>query len=288
MDKRDAGDPGRSAGRRRVAWIPVKEWIHHLNPRKRNMKQEKKMIEITRADKRRKASRGPFSTQFLPLGRYLKDWDDHGVAQIGRLEHATLKAGALVPMHIHQNEEILSYIRKGVMRHRDSHEIEASIHNRYLMMMNAGSGIYHEEGVREGDETVEMLQIFIRAREDDLKPDIQFLELESSHSLNEWRLLAGHEPSGAPLTFRSDVKFYDLHLEADKSITTPDLNGNLGLMYLFGGSAVIKDHDETIAEGDSILIRKEQLTLQSEVDSDIVFFELDESAPYTRNGLYTR
>src|SRR5690625_6399028 len=85
MDKRDAGDPGRSAGRRRVAWIPVKEWIHHLNPRKRNMKQEKKMIEITRADKRRKASRGPFSTQFLPLGRYLKDWDDHGVAQIGRL-----------------------------------------------------------------------------------------------------------------------------------------------------------------------------------------------------------
>src|SRR5690625_7317316 len=59
-------------------------------------------------------------------------------------------------------------------------------------------------------------------------------------------------------------------------------------MYLFGGSAAIKDHDETIAEGDSILIRKEQLTLQSEVDSDIVFFELDESAPYTRNGLYTK
>src|SRR5690625_6176146 len=75
-----------------------------------------------------------------------------------------------------------------------------------------------------------MLQIFIRAREDDLKPDIQFLELESSHSLNEWRLLAGHEQSGAPLTFRSDVKFYDLHLEADKSITTPDLNGNLGAL----------------------------------------------------------
>lgn len=246
------------------------------------------MIEITRADKRRKASHGPFSTQFLPLGRHLKDWDDHGVAQIGRLEHATLSAGALVPMHIHQNEEILSYIRKGTMRHRDSHEIQASIHNRYLMMMNAGSGIHHEEGVREGDETVEMLQIFIRAREDDLKPDIQFLELDESHSPDQWRLLAGHERSGAPLIFRSEVKFYDLHLRKEKSIRTPDLSGNLGLMYVFGGSAVLIDHDETIVEGDSILLREEQLTIQSIEDSDIVFFELDESAPYTRNGLYTK
>ena len=246
------------------------------------------MIEITRADKRRKVSRGPFTSQFLPLGRFINGSDDHGVAQIGRLEHATLEAGALVPMHIHQNEEILSYLRKGTMRHKDSHEIQASIHNKHLMMMNAGSGIYHEEGVRLGDETVEMLQIFIRAREDDLKPDIQFLELDEAQSLNQWRLLAGHERSEAPLIFRSDVKFYDLHLTSGSTIETPDLNGNLGLMYVFEGNAVIENHDEPIAEGDSILIREEQLTIKSNEDSDIVFFELDESAPYTRNGLYTK
>lgn len=246
------------------------------------------MIEITRADKRRKVSRGPFTSRFLPLGRYISGSQDHGLAQIGRLEHATLEAGALVPMHIHQNEEILSYLRKGTMRHKDSHDIQASIHNKKLMMMNAGSGIYHEEGVREGDETVEMLQIFIRAREDDLKPDIQFLDLDDTLSLNQWRLLAGHERSEAPLIFRSEVKFYDLHLTSGNSVRTPDLNGNLGLMYVFEGSAVIGNHVETIEEGDSILIREEQLTIKSNADSDIVFFDLDESAPYTRNGLYTK
>lgn len=246
------------------------------------------MIEITRADKRRTVSRGPFTSRFLPLGRYLKDSKDHGVAQIGRLEHATLESGALVPMHIHQNEEILSYLRKGIMRHKDSHDIHASIHNRKLMMMNAGSGIYHEEGVREGDETVEMLQIFIRAREDDLKPDIQFLELDDVRSLNQWRLIAGHERSDAPLRFRSDVKFYDLHLTDGSSVQTPDLNGNLGLMYVFKGQAVIEHHEETIKEGDSVLIRGESLTIKGTEDSDLVFFELDETAPYTRNGLYTK
>ncbi|HLR31105.1 MAG TPA: hypothetical protein VK074_01365, partial [Fodinibius sp.] len=75
------------------------------------------MIHLTKATQRRKASRGPFTSRFLPLGRAVKDSDDHGIAQIGRLEHATLEGGALVPMHLHQNEEILSYLRKGTMRH---------------------------------------------------------------------------------------------------------------------------------------------------------------------------
>ncbi|WP_069132970.1 pirin family protein [Rhodohalobacter halophilus] len=115
------------------------------------------MIHISKANTRRKVSRGPFTSRFLPLGRLLPEWNDHGLAQIGRLEHATLEAGALVPMHMHQNEEILSYLRKGTMLHKDSDENDLGIHNKYFMLMNAGSGIYHEEGVREGGETVEML-----------------------------------------------------------------------------------------------------------------------------------
>ncbi|MEX2363419.1 MAG: pirin family protein, partial [Balneolaceae bacterium] len=120
------------------------------------------MIHISKADKRRKVSRGPFTSRFLPLGTTLENSADHGIAQIGRLEHATLEGGALVPMHMHQNEEILSYLRKGAMHHKDSAGNEIAIHKKHLMLMNAGSGIHHEEGVPEGDETVEMLQIFIR------------------------------------------------------------------------------------------------------------------------------
>lgn len=87
------------------------------------------MIHISKADKRRKVSRGPFTSRFLPLGRTLPDSSDHGVAQIGRLEHATLEGGALVPMHLHQNEEILSYIRKGTMHHKDSDKNEVPLYN---------------------------------------------------------------------------------------------------------------------------------------------------------------
>lgn len=246
------------------------------------------MIHISKAITRRKVSRGPFTSHFLPLGRLLNDSDDHGIDQIGRLEHATLDAGALVPMHMHQNEEILSYLRKGTMHHKDSDGNDLGIHNKYLMLMNAGSGIYHEEGVREGDETVEMLQIFIRPKEDDLKPKIQFHELDERYSLNQWRLLAGHESSEAPMTFRSEILFYDIRLVKENTLQTPILNERTGLLYVFDGSLKIENNDKIIERGDSIVIKKEQLDLVSIEKSDLVFFVLDETAPYSRNGLFAR
>lgn len=246
------------------------------------------MIHISKANKRRKVSRGPFTSRFLPLGRTLQDSDDHGIAQIGRLEHATLESGALVPMHLHQNEEILSYLRKGTMHHKDSDQNDVPIYNKHLMLMNAGSGIYHEEGVREGNETVEMLQIFIRPKADGLQPNIQFYEPDETYSGNEWRLLAGHERSEAPMQFRSKVLFYDVRLEKGNSLQTPNLNGRTGFLYLFSGSTTIENNGKTVEKGDSIVIKEEQLNLKGNEDSDLVFFVLDETAPYSRNGLYAK
>lgn len=165
------------------------------------------MIHISKANRRRKVSRAPFTPRFLPLGRLLPNSEDHGFAQIGRQEHAILEGGALIPMHKHQNEEILSYLQRGTMHNKDSDNNDLDIHSEYYMLMNAGSGIYHEEGVPEGEETVEMLEIFIRPKTDGLKPMIQFHEPEQNYSLNRWRLLAGHEQSEAPITFRSEILF---------------------------------------------------------------------------------
>lgn len=246
------------------------------------------MIHITKANERQKVSRGPFTSRFLPLGRILPDSKDHGIAQIGRLEHATLEGGALVPMHKHQNEEILSYLRKGTMHHKDSDANDMGIHNKHFMLMNAGSGIYHEEGVPEGEETVEMLQIFIRPKADGLEPMIQFYEPDETYSPNQWRLLAGHERSDAPMIFRSEVLFYDVRLEKGNTLETPVLDGKTGLLYVFNGNLTIENTGEFVEKGDSIVIKEESLDLRSHENSDLVFFVLDEESPFSRNGLFAK
>ena len=133
-----------------------------------------------------------------------------------------------------------------------------------------------------------MLQIFIRPEADNLQPDIQFLELEDAFSLNQWRLIAGHERSKAPLHFRSEVQFYDLRLQKNHALITPELNGLTGFLYMFNGSVELLHRNKNLQKGDSMLIKGEQVELQGSEDSDMVFFVLDESAPYTRNGLFAK
>lgn len=82
------------------------------------------------------------------------------------------------------------------MHHKDSDGNNLGIHNKHFMLMKAGSGIYHEEGVPEGEETV--------------------------------------------------------------------------------------------GKGDSIVIKEEPFDLLSRDDSDLVFFVLDEEAPFCRNGLFAK
>ncbi len=74
------------------------------------------------------------------MGRELSNHNDTGIYQLGRLDHAILKPGVLIRMHLHRDDEILSYMRKGTMHHTDSNGNDVAINNRYLMMMNAGSG----------------------------------------------------------------------------------------------------------------------------------------------------
>jgi redox-sensitive bicupin YhaK (pirin superfamily) len=141
------------------------------------------MIQVSGAEERRIINHGKFIIRTLPLGNALKNHNDQGIYQLGRLDHATLQGGVLVKMHLHHNDEILSYMRKGTMLHEDNHGTKVPIHSTYLMMMNAGSGLHHEESVPEGGETVEMLQIFLRPRADELPPSVQFHTLNEAYSM---------------------------------------------------------------------------------------------------------
>ena len=190
-------------------------------------------------------------------------------------------------MHLHHNDEILSYMRKGTMIHEDSHGTKVPIHSTYLMMMNAGSGLYHEESVPEGGETVEMLQIFMRPRADELPPSVQFHTLNEAYSMNEWRLIGGNENSKAPLKINSKVLFYDVHLK-NSAIATPELNRLSGFLYVFDGEVKLLGKSVGLSKGDSVFFKDEQLSLQTSSEADLVLFALDEVAEFSRNGLYSR
>src|SRR5699024_9227347 len=128
-----------------------------------------------------------------------------------------------------------SYVRKGTMYHRDSAGIEVAITPGNLMMMNAGESFWHEETVDEDE--VEMLQIFVRPKETDLNPDIQFHEKPVQN--RDWYLMVGPENSEAPLHVRQNVFMFDAHPRKGDTLEVPVYDGYKQFLYVMYGEISI-------------------------------------------------
>jgi quercetin 2,3-dioxygenase len=225
---------------------------------------------------------GPFRIRRMHPGAMLGNAADGGFGGLGLIDHANLSPGLTVGMHEHRNDEIISYLREGVMVHQDSTGATEEVRPNRLMVMNSGAGFSHEEHV-PGPANVRMLQIFVRPSAPDLTPGVQFVDLVETYSLNRWRLLSGPEGSGAPTTVRQTLKLHDVRLEAGRSLALPEQAGFDAWLYVFAGDVTI--NGVRLATNDAVAITGQNgLTLTAEATSDLVLFLVDRSAPASRAG----
>jgi redox-sensitive bicupin YhaK (pirin superfamily) len=227
---------------------------------------------------------GGFGIEILFPGMTL-DEGDSGIGAIGRIDHARVTPGTVVPMHPHKDDEILTYLRQGIVRHRDTVGHTEEISNTRLMLMNAGHTFQHEETVLPAGGTLEGLQIFLRPREADLDPMVQFHEFETPVSANAWRLLAG--PTDAPLTVRAEAWVHDARLDAGRGLSLPRAPrpGVRRLLYVFTGHVAAAG--TTLAAGESLLLDDGAEHTVAEQHSDLVLFTTDPTAEVFRGGMFS-
>jgi quercetin 2,3-dioxygenase len=242
-----------------------------------------KGIGIVPPETHQQRARGPFQLRRIRPGIMLGQQDDAGFGGLGTIDHAKLQPGLVVKMHEHRNDEIISYIRAGRMKHTDSAGRSEVISSDRLMVMNAGHGFSHEEEVVSGDQ-IEMLQIFVRPEMAEMKQDVQFVELEEADRNGQWRLLTGPIGSTAPTFVRQAVYLYDTRISAGESIDLPSKDGFDRWFYVFNGEAFVGQ--QRVGKHTALMIGPHQtpVTLTASVDSDLVVFLVDRSAKYSREG----
>ena len=230
---------------------------------------------------------GGFGIQILYPGLIRPQLNDTGFATIGRIDQAIITPGTLIPMHPHQDDEILTYLRSGQVKHLDSEGFKNIIFNQKLMMMNAGTRFYHEEKTLIEGGTLEGLQIFIRPETEGLKPQVQFHDLQEVYSLNRWRKIAG-KGEDYPLQIRSNTWLMDTRLEQGHQIELPNDNSyNIAsLFYLMKGKIQVNENT-IITSGESVLIENESPMFKALETSDIVLFTTQTDAAYFEKGMYS-
>lgn len=228
---------------------------------------------------------GGFGIQILYPGLIHRSLNDSGFSTIGRIDHARINPGTLIPMHPHKNDEILTYLRSGQVKHIDSEGHTGTISSEKLMMMNAGANFYHEEKVLAEGGVLAGLQIFIRPETADLPPKVQFYDLPERYSYNKWRKIAGQ--NDYPLQIRSNTWLMDLRLEKDREITLPEAPENCAfLFYVFEGEIIINENMK-LTNGESALVENESPTFRADETTDIVLLITKKDAVHFDGGMYS-
>jgi len=231
-------------------------------------------------------NQGKFRMHTNYPGRLLPDHDDHGYGPLARVDEAILDPGTFVGMHPHQNDEIVSYVPTGVMRHRDRAGNELIMDSEHLMVMNAGREFWHEEQTLADDPQLRLLQIFVRPHTIDLEPNIQQGPVPEPVT-NEWRHLFGPEESDAPFYVRNDVNFYDVHLDNGASVELPTIPDWDTYFYVFEGAVEANETAFGWTE-QGLLVGADDLTVTAQEETLLVAFLINPDAPLTYQGTIGR
>lgn len=238
------------------------------------------LLQKLKAGNHAQPFRGPFTITRVQPGDILgRETTDTAFGPLAIIDHAVMKKGLTIKMHEHINDEILSYISSGVTHHRDSAGFEAPIARGKLMLMNAGAGFWHEEKVK--DDEVEMLQIFVRPKETDLAPEIQFHDKPADNQ--DWYVMVGPEGSEAPLYVRQNVYILDANPKAGDALEVPTYAGLTPYLYVMNGEITVQDLSISKQEAVTDLVNPLPSIVASQ-DSTIVLFFVDMNAPMSMDG----
>ena len=134
-------------------------------------------VQIRRADERfRTASEWLDSRHSFSFGPH---YDPANVGFGFLLAHndETVAPGTGFDTHPHQDLEIVTWVLRGALAHRDSQGHSGVVYPGLAQRMSAGSGIRHSER-NDGDEPVHYVQMWVRPDELDLPPSYQQSDID--------------------------------------------------------------------------------------------------------------
>ncbi len=145
--------------------------------------------------------------------------------------------------HPHDNMEIISIPLEGALEHQDSMGNQHVIKKGDVQVMSAGTGIYHSEKNRSGDEEVKFLQIWVFPKQRNIEPRYDQIAYDVNDRINKWQRVVSPESDGS-VTINQDAYFSMTKLEKGKSLDYSIARAGNGVYaFILEGSVSIDGQD---------------------------------------------
>jgi quercetin 2,3-dioxygenase len=192
-----------------------------------------------------------------PLGA-LVVWNDDEIAP-----------GTGFGLHSHANVEIISYVRDGVVTHRDSIGNVGRIEAGDVQAISAGTGIRHSEH-NLGTEPLRLFQIWLRPRANGGEPYWNTRRFPRQDRANQFVVLAsGLSADSEALPIRADARVLGVTLPA--GVRVQYQLEDFRYAYLAPARGAVEVNGFRLAVGDGIAALEEtDLTISATKDSEVI------------------
>lgn len=171
--------------------------------------------------------------------------------------------------HPHADMEIITYVRRGAISHKDSRGNSGRTTAGNVQVMSAGTGISHSEYNNEDVET-NIFQIWIMPKSRGIEPRWDAAEFPKTPSEDMLPLLVSGDGS-APLSIHQDARIYAGTLAADSRLTHP-IDGQA---YLLVSEGEVSVDGHLATRGDGLAISgQDKVTLSAAADSEVLVIEV--------------
>jgi redox-sensitive bicupin YhaK (pirin superfamily) len=178
------------------------------------------------------------------------------------------------PTHGHRDMEILTYVIRGEISHKDSMGNGTTILPNEVQRMTAGTGILHSEYSSPSEET-HLLQIWILPEEENLTPGYEQTFFAPEEKQGKLKLVASRGGDDGSVTIHQDVNLYSSLLAEGETVEHSLAENRHAWVQIVKGE--IDLNGETLRKGDGAAVSDETLLkIKSLADeTEFLLFDLN-------------
>ena len=175
--------------------------------------------------------------------------------------------------HPHRDMEIITYVLRGALEHKDSMGNGRVLRTGDLQYMSAGRGVEHSEFNPSADEAVRFLQIWITPDEQGAKPRYAEKSLKEAAPGN-WNLVTSKTGRDGSIAIRQDADLWLAKMEAGQKLAHTLAPKRNAWLHVAEGEVVV--NGQTLTGGDAIAASEEtKLQLSANKPSQVLLFDLN-------------
>jgi hypothetical protein len=231
------------------------------------------MITLRRSRERGQADHGWLKSRFTFSFADYFDPKHMGWRGLRVLNDDEVAAGAGFPMHGHRDMEIVTWMLRGRLEHRDSLGNGSSIGPGELQYMSAGKGVMHSEFNPSSEEQAHLLQIWILPRARGLEPRYGQADYSSALESGEPVLVASPDGERGSIAIAADARIHVARANEARSWTLPLAAGRGAWVHVAKGAAEVAGHQ--LAAGDAAAIdHAPRVAIAARPGCEVLVFDL--------------